>query len=91
MSRPPLEDIAAAYNEAGRRTKQVASAVQEAFPESTMRSVHRWIRQAKDAGLITVEPVNADVHAVATALGIDPSALQAAILEHADGKIRLRA
>lgn len=90
-----LEEVAAIYMQALKQGQPPSQAVERAFnrPRTT---VTKWVRRAKDAGMIPdanhadSRPYNAKLLAVAMEIGVPASALKQAILTHASGDLRIK-
>jgi hypothetical protein len=93
VAAPDLQVVADVYNDAARTGHAPTLAVEQRFGVSRS-TAGRWVRAARNAGLL--EPVgwgasprlNRKVVAVAREMGVDPGALQAAILRQG-GDLRI--
>ena len=88
-------EAARVYMAAARRGEPPRAAVARRFNVSTA-TASRIVAQARDSGFLpkaapgSSPRVNPKVLAVARALGVHPEHLLAAVLEHADGDLRVR-
>lgn len=85
-----LHEVARVYQEAAGTDGKPAAAVQRQLNLPTSTADH-LIRKAKDAGLIdrNMPRNNPKIVAVAKRLGVSPDALREAVLEVANGDLRV--
>lgn len=85
-----MTKVAEIYRRAADTGEPPARAVSEAL-SIPMPTANAWIRRAKDLGLLdeATRLRNAKAVRVAAALGVSYEALVAAIVEHADGDLRV--
>jgi hypothetical protein len=94
MAIPPLAEVAGIYNAALKASQAPTLAVAEHWgrPYST---AGYWVRRARSEGLVveydpaSLEIVSRRTFAVAQALGVEVQALRDAVIEHADGELRI--
>src|SRR5690242_14719270 len=90
---PAFARVADVYRQAALAGRGPAKAVSETLG-IPLPTANAWIRRTKDLGLLEenfrVVHRNARAVRVADALGIDYDTLVAAVLEHADGDLRVQ-
>lgn len=92
-----LKNVARLWNEAAQSGSPRLAAVRQAYPDRTSRTIQRWLREARDEGLLP--PVRAGsnwvrsprAEVVAHALGVPYEHLVIALREHADGYLKISA
>jgi hypothetical protein len=89
MSKPTDLQVAAIYMQAAANGNPPTQAVADHW-ERPIRTASYWVKSAKASGVLPeVNVANPKVLAIAQALNINPDKLEAAILEHAGGDIRI--
>lgn len=94
VRKAPVQQVAHVYSNAAATGHAPTLAVEKRFGVSRS-TAGRWVAAARSAGLL--EPVgqgrsprlNRKIAAVARALGVDPQALRKAIVQHANGDLRV--
>lgn len=94
MAIPSLVEIANIYNVALSASKPPTLAVAKYYGRPN-RTASYWVRRARAEGLLfEYDPASLDIvsprtAAVAEALGVDVQALRDAVIDHADGALRV--
>lgn len=92
-----LKDVARLWDAAAQSGSPRLEAVRQAYPDRTLRTIQRWLREARDEGMLPpVRPGSNWVRspraeAVAHALGVSYENLVIALREHADGYLKISA
>lgn len=92
-----LKNVARLWNEAAQSGDARVEAIRQAYPDRTPRTIQRWVREARDEGLLPPSKPGStwlrtpSAMAVAAALGVSYEHLVIALREHADGYLKIGA
>lgn len=92
-----LKNVARLWHEAAESGAPRVEKIRQAYPDRSERTVQRWLRDARAAGLLPSAKPGSNwvrsprAEAVATALGVPYEHLIIALREHADGYLKISA
>jgi DNA-binding XRE family transcriptional regulator len=97
LRRELLEAVAAIWRKAADAGENPTIAVHDAYPDRSRRTIDRWVREAREEGLLAPSKPGSTwlrtpgALAVARALGVSYEHLVIAIRDHADGYLKIGA
>ena len=92
-----LKNVARLWNEAAQSGSPRVEAIRQAYPDQTSRTIQRWLREARDEGLLAPGRRGSwgahedGLRAAAEDLGIDYADLVIALRKHVGERIRISA